>query len=264
MYLPLELTKLGTLAGHTDAVQALLLHQGRLVSGSADCTIRMWDYQNRKLLATCAMPVSAGHAEHTAVHALGHCAVNGRKPETLWSGHWGGSINLWNAPESVRLRALEGVHDGPVWALQPLPYAAELMASGGADGAIRLWDARSSARAGEMHAGAPVYALAATSDTGADAMLVSAGYDGSLKVWDIRAMRAAPLANLQAHRAPVRSLLVRDGAVWSGSTDGTVRCWDLSHIAPINSPSYEQQQLLEHFIATGTNPGGVQPSFISP
>jgi WD40 repeat protein len=84
------------------------------------------------------------------------------------------------------------------------------------------------------------------------------------QVWDIRAMRAAPLANLQAHRAPVRSLLVRDGAVWSGSTDGTVRCWDLSHIAPINSPSYEQQQLLEHFIATGTNPGGVQPSFISP
>jgi len=78
----------------------------------------------------------------------------------------------------------------------------------------------------------------------------------------VRAMRAAPLANLQAHRAPVRSLLVRDGGVWSGSTDGTVRCWDLGQLAPLPSPGYEQQRLLEDFIATGAPPnGGMLPAF---
>lgn len=260
---PMELRKLGTLASHSDAVQCLLMHQGCLVSGSADATIRVWDVQTRRVLTTCTRPAALRQYEHTAVHSLGHCAVNGRAPETLWSGHWGGSIHLWNAPEGVLLRSLEGVHEGPVWALQPLAHTSELMASGGADGAIRLWDARTPRPAGELHSGAPVYALAATHEAN-DSVLVSAGYDGALKVWDVRSMRAAPIANLRAHRAPVRSLLACDGGVWSGSTDGTVRCWDVNQLAPLISPGQENARQLEYFIATGAQPAGMPASFISP
>lgn len=225
--LPLELAKLGTLAGHTESVQALMMHQGKLVSASADCTIRMWDPQSRELLSVCSLPASMRPGEHTAVYALHEAGPDGG---TLWSGHWGGSLNLWDAPSGRLVRSLELVHEGPVHALQPLPHSTELMASAGADGMVRLWDARSLGRVGELHAGgSAVYAMAATAG-GSESMLITAGYDGCLKVWDVRALRPAPLTNLQAHGDSVRALLACDGAVWSGSTDGTMRCWDLAHL----------------------------------
>ena len=137
--------------------------------------------------------------------------------------------------------------------------------TGGNDGLVQLWDARTTGSVGVAKAGSAVYALAATSE-GSDALLLSAGYDGGLKLWDARALRETPLANLQAHQAPVRSRLVNDGAVWSGSTDGTVRCWDLGQmVAPALqgiSPGTESAQQLEQFMATGAVPHGT--AFISP
>ena len=62
------------------------------------------------------------------------------------------------------------------------------------------------------------------------------------------------MAKLQAHHAPVRSLLVHCGAVWSGSTDGTVRSWELGQLISnqLLSPSTKQAKVLDNFIATGT------------
>ena len=101
------------------------------------------------------------------------------------------------------------------------------MASTGADGVVRLWDARQAGLAGELSTGCPTYCLAATPPSaGASQALASAGHDGHVRLWDLRAMKLG--ATLQSHRAPVRSLMLHpDGALWSGSTDGTVRSWDL-------------------------------------
>ena len=85
-------------------------------------------------------------------------------------------------------------------------------------------------------------------------MLASGGYDGCVRVWDARHARLC--ANLQAHRAPVRSLLVEGRSVWSGSTDGTVRCWDLQQLTlpPAHSPGAAQEQALHDYIAAGVRP----------
>jgi len=125
--------------------------------------------------------------------------------------------------EGSVLRNLSAVHEGCVWCLQPLE-SAKLMASAGADGRLRLWDARQANAAGEMSVGGAAYALAAVGD-----MLMSAGHDGLIRAWDVRAMRLA--TEIRAHSAPVRCLLAHSGHLWSGATDGTVRCWNTAQLA---------------------------------
>ena len=179
--------------------------------------------------------------------------------EILWSGHWNGSVNLWDAAAGSLLRTLARPHGGCAWALQPL--TGQAMASAGADGVIRLWDARQAEKVHEWGSLGATYALASTG--GSTPLLVSAGHDGEIRLWDPRMLSQTtldPMAKLQAHRAPVRSLLVHCGAVWSGSTDGTVRSWELAQlIANEVSPSTRQAKVLDNFIATGTTP----PSFVS-
>ena len=83
--------------------------------------------------------------------------------------------------------------------------------------------------------------------------------------WDVRGTRT--IATLQSHRAPVRSLLVHNGGLWSGSTDGTVRNWEIGQYvgAPAPSPLGQSGLVLEEFIATGARPFGADAhSMVSP
>ena len=178
-----------------------------------------------------AFPITTPQREVSAVHALSDFAdeASGREADVLWSGHWGGSINLWDVEAGSLVRNLSKAHSGCVWALQPLvdsPSAS--MASASADGAIQLWDVRQAERAGSWAPPGATYALASTG--GSSPLLLSAGQDGVLRVWDPRGSSTEPLSELHAHHAPIRSLLVHRGAVWSGSTDGTVRVWDLARL----------------------------------
>lgn len=191
----------------------------------------------------------------------------------LWAAHKGGSINAWdgatgalvrNLPSHKRapavitfpiwqVRNLPTAHDGPVWAVQPLAHADGRMASAGADGYVRLWDVRQPRPTEEYETGCAVYALATGAGAGGlgEGLLATGGYDGCLRLWDARSSNL--LTNLQAHRAPVRSLLLQHGAVWSGSTDGTLRCWDLAQLVmpPKQSPGRGQREALQEYIRSG-------------
>ena len=210
--------KTATLAGHTEAVQALLLHRGLMASASADATVRLWNTATHRHAGTCSLPRTLPAEERTAIYALAD------SEGALWSAHWGGSINVWDAAAGALLRNLSAVHFGSVWGLTALPDQPHVIASAGADGAVRLWDARQATVVHELAAECAVYALAAGAG-----LIAAGGYDGALRLWEPRAPRQ--LARVVAHAAPVRSLLVHDDALWSGSTDGTVRCWDLPQLA---------------------------------
>ena len=96
------------------------------------------------------------------------------------------------------------------------------VASAGADGTVGVWDARQSRAAAALPAvGCALYALAWHSD----GALILAGYDGVLRSWEPRAARLR--VGMPAHSAPVRCLLVHDGVLWSGATDGTVQQWSV-------------------------------------
>ena len=57
-------------------------------------------------------------------------------------------------------------------------------------------------------------------------LLVSAAMDNSVRVWDLNAGRC--IGMLEGHTASVRALQVEDNILATGSSDATIRLWDLS------------------------------------
>ena len=72
------------LEGHSEAVLALAVGNGNLISGSYDTTVRFWDLQNFRCIRKCD-----GHTD--AVRVL---TADGQH---VFSGAYDGSIGVWKS-----------------------------------------------------------------------------------------------------------------------------------------------------------------------
>ncbi|KAK3280071.1 hypothetical protein CYMTET_12078 [Cymbomonas tetramitiformis] len=79
------------LHGHAEAVLALTVARGHLVSGSYDMTVRFWDLRNLRCVRKCE-----GHAD--AVRVL---TSAGENSEQVFSGSYDGSIGCWVVPSTA-------------------------------------------------------------------------------------------------------------------------------------------------------------------
>ena len=119
---------LDAIAGDGFGVNALrFTAEGRLLSASADKTVRLWDPATRRELLRYEGPdeplVSLALSRDGAIVAAGGA---------------GGTIMLRHADDASFIRAVYA-HQGPVFALAFTPDGRRLL-SGGLDGVIRLWD----------------------------------------------------------------------------------------------------------------------------
>jgi WD40 repeat protein len=138
--------EIGSLEGHPIAgVFALcLLADGRLASGSQDCTIRLWD-----LTTGAATACLSGHTG--TVNAL--CALpDGR----LATGSSDKTIRLWDVKTVAETIRIKG-HADEVNALCLL--ADGRLASGSSDRTIRLWDLAAGVEVARIEVDAPIKAL---------------------------------------------------------------------------------------------------------
>lgn len=220
--------ELSRLEGHTAAVLALaVLPDGRLVSGSKDNTIRLWDLQNG-VEAACLK----GHTGAVSVLAL---LPDGK----LASGSYDTTIRLWDLQNNVEAACLEG-HTGAVLALAVLPDGR--LASGARDNVIRLWSLRNNLESGFLLGHSDrVNALAVIPGARGDEWVLASGSgstrdgrDMTIRVWDPRTGNEiahltdnrgaggliSTLAVLPINDAPAPQLL-------SGDFLGNVRLWDL-------------------------------------
>jgi WD40 repeat protein/uncharacterized caspase-like protein len=187
----------GALKGHTGPLLALAVSTDghRIVSGSADKTIKVWDAESDTELRTLTDPAGPVHA--VAMSPDGRRIVSGSDDHT---------IKVWDTESGAVLRTLAG-HADPVLALAFSPDGRRIV-SGSADKTIKVWDAESGAELRTLtgHLGS-VDAIAVSPD---GRRIVSSSRDGSIRSWDLET------------GSWLRSVVIIDGDIITTAADGTI------------------------------------------
>jgi WD40 repeat protein len=197
------------LAGHKGYVTAVVvLPDGRVVSGSEDRTLRVWDIENGQALTTLV-----GHQGRVLTVAV---LPDGR----VVSGSDDRTLRVWDVESGQTLAILAG-HHGMVNAVAVLPDGR--VVSGSNDKRLRVWDVESGQTLATLagHQGM-VSAVAVLPD----GRVVSGSNDKTLRVWDVESGQL--LATLTGHQDWIRAVTVLpDGRVVSGSDNRTACVCDV-------------------------------------
>jgi WD40 repeat protein len=138
----------------------------------------------------------------------------------LASAGFDGMVCWWDTETGASVAELAG-HEGRVWAVDVVPGGATLVSSGG-DHSVRLWRQDTAPLVLRGH-GAPVRSVAFSLD---GALVASGAEDREIRIWD--AGTGHGLGVLTGHSGKVRCLSwYPDGTLLSGSSDGTLRWWDV-------------------------------------
>ncbi|KAF5342595.1 hypothetical protein D9611_002004 [Ephemerocybe angulata] len=202
------------LMGHSTSVYSVAFSWDgmKLVSGSADQTVRVWDARTGE-----AQTVLHGHSSYVLSVAF---SPDGKD---IVSGSGDKMVSVWDALGGKVRRVLEG-HSGDV---NSVDFSADgsRIVSGSADKTLRIWDASTGKvqRVLEGHTGI-VYSVVFSGD---GSRIFSGSYDKSVRVWN--ALTGEECAILKGHTSHVVSVASsRDGLqVVSGAYDKTVRMWDV-------------------------------------
>jgi WD40 repeat protein/serine/threonine protein kinase/endogenous inhibitor of DNA gyrase (YacG/DUF329 family) len=202
-----------TFKGHTAWVHSVALtSDGRFaVSGSWDCTLRVWDLQHGRSVQT--LEGHKGWVNAVAVTSDGSRVVSAASDCTL---------RVWDLATGQSVQTLKG-HTGRVNAIAVMPDCRRAI-SGSTDRTLRLWDLENGklVRTLKGHLGV-VNAVAVTPD-GRNAVSAS---DFRLRIWDLQ--RGRLLRTLEAHMDWSNSFVIMpDGRyLVSGAADNNLCVWDL-------------------------------------
>jgi F-box and WD-40 domain protein CDC4 len=170
------------LAGHTHSVRAIAAHGDTLVSGSYDCTVRVWKVSTGQILHTLQ-----GHSLKV------YSVVLDPKRNRCISGAMDHMVKVWSLDDGSLLYNLEG-HTSLVGLLA---LQNDFLVSAAADSTLRIWDPEHGHCKNTLSA-----------HTGAitcfqhDGQKVISGSDRTLKMWDV------------STGACVRDLLTDLSGVW--------------------------------------------------
>ncbi|KAJ8078518.1 hypothetical protein PM082_012801 [Marasmius tenuissimus] len=209
--------KVRTFKGHTDGVMCLqysetLSHPAFpiLITGSYDCTARVWNLETGAVLHTLS-----GHAEPIRALQFDECK--------LITGSMDHTLKVWDWRRGTCIRTLTGHTNGVVC----LNFDSNVLASGSVDATIRVWNLRtggaftlrghrdwvnsvqlwdSNAGTSSVQSPSPSFDVPGCGAPQIDPgkMLLSASDDGSIKLWDLN-LRTC-VRHFVGHVAQVQSM----------------------------------------------------------
>lgn len=176
---------------------------GYLISGSDDCTLRVWNLQTHSCMYTLQ-----GH-----LGGVWCCASSG---STLLSGSTDHTLKVWSLENGRCLHTLRG-HTSTVRCVR---VVGSIAVSGARDAAVRVWDIKQglclNVLMGHSHS---VRCLEFDGTT-----IVSGSYDSTVRVWD--AVTGHQRHLLTGHTNRVYTLQFDGRTICSGSLDMSIRVWD--------------------------------------
>ncbi len=206
---------IAVLEGHRGIVTCVALSADgrRILSGSRDKTLRLWEPQSGKCLK-----VLKGHTSYVTSVSL--CLQN----HMAISGSWDKSLRIWNLETGDCVMTLTG-HTGGVNSVAFSPDG-RIAASASGDKTVRIWDLKSGhcTRLLEGHVGV----VNSVSISANGRLAISASWDKTLRIWDITT--GVCLKVIPSNQGNITSVIVNaDGlrAISSGS-DETICVWDIT------------------------------------
>jgi WD40 repeat protein/uncharacterized caspase-like protein len=210
--------------GHSDKVNSVAFSPDgmRILSGSSDHTVKLWDVTTGAVLRTFE-----GHSDEVTSVALSPDGARVLSGGTSRGSHLDDTVKLWDATTGVLLRTFEG-HSGGVRSVAFSPDGARVLSAGLGD--VKLWDAATGALLHTFQArlpkqSIPLFVLVAFSPDGR--RVLSGGND--LKLWD--ATTGGLLRTFEGSGSVSSVGFSPDGVhVLSGGdvSDNTVKLWSAS------------------------------------
>lgn len=208
-----------TYAGHEREALSVAAdaQEDLVVSGGADCTLRVWRLTTGQPLRVCEG--HSGRVNDAEITTRG----------TILSASWDQTLGVWDPGSASYVHQETGHRGWWVRGLSVLPDGRRLL-SASSDQTVRLWDLETGTCLAVLkgHRG-KVNHVAARSD-GVTALSASA--DGKILLWDLAVGRS--LYTLEGHESRVNVVLpVGQRLAVSGSWDRTIRLWDVESGRPL-------------------------------
>jgi len=201
-----------TFEGHTDCVTCVSVTGGgsHILSGSMDGTLKLWDMEKGSCIKTFE-----GHSDGvSSVFISEH-------EKFIVSGSFDKTLKLWDIEKGEAIRTFTGHNDciSSVF----INEREKFILSGSFDRTIKLWDMDRGEclRTFKGHTDR-VTSLSLSRDT---SRILSGSYDGTLILWNRETGQC--LRTLKGHTDKIRSVLLNNYWAVSGSSDRTVKLWNM-------------------------------------
>jgi WD40 repeat protein len=221
-----DLEEIAQLLGHKTQVMSLAISSDglRIVSGSRDRTMRVWDGQTFQEIGICEHEDEVNSVAFSPDSSL------------IASGSHDCAVWIWNALSLEKVTHLAG-HENLVTSVAFFPDGTRI-ASASSDRTVRMWDAHTYEPFPGLQCSDPVYAIAISSDSTRLALGErTSGTDGILHVFHIVTLAEQAQVNISPGPYLPWAIAFSPGGdlIASGTVSGAVQVWDASNLSNITT-----------------------------